>query len=355
MTIVKGKYIVNYLRKALQNMECIWDNYKRKRYYNRVKNEKKIVLIGTPEHGNLGDHLIANAEIRFLQDKFPNYHLIEVTGDHFRRMGKGLLKYVSCEDIIVITGGGFLGSLWLNEEYMVRNIIQTFSSNKVIIFPSTIYYEQNDKGNRELEISRKIYSAHYDLSICIRDSNSFEKAKYILSGKEKKILLVPDIALYLEKNQYNVTRTGVLLCFRKDKEKIADDSIVSTLKGIISNKGEPVKEISTVVLRKIPIAKRKKELLSLISAFASSKVIITDRLHGMIFATITGTPCIALDNVSGKVKGVYSWIAFLDYIKFVEKSEDISYLLLEMLDNKGNVYSKSELDSSFELILELFK
>ena len=32
------------------------------------------------------------------------------------------------------------------------------------------------------------------------------------------------------------------------------------------------------------------------------------RLHGMIMSVITDTPCIAMNNTSGKVKGVYDTI-----------------------------------------------
>ena len=52
--------------------------------------------------------------------------------------------------------------------------------------------------------------------------------------------------------------------------------------------------------------------------FRKSKLVVTDRLHGMLFAAITGTPCIALGNSSGKVKGVYDWLTHLDYIQYVD-------------------------------------
>ena len=41
---------------------------------------------------------------------------------------------------------------------------------------------------------------------------------------------------------------------------------------------------------------------------------VTDTLHCMVSAAITGTPCIAFDNLSGKVQGVYQWIKNLPYI-----------------------------------------
>ncbi len=66
--------------------------------------------------------------------------------------------------------------------------------------------------------------------------------------------------------------------------------------------------------------------------FRRARLVITDRLHGMIFAAITGTPCIALNNSSGKVEGVWSlWLQHLDYVKFVQDATEIPALLDAML------------------------
>ena len=53
-------------------------------------------------------------------------------------------------------------------------------------------------------------------------------------------------------------------------------------------------------------------------------LVITDRLHGMILCAITGTPCIVLESKSPKVRGCYSWIKHLEYIRFANSSDDIA-------------------------------
>ena len=58
--------------------------------------------------------------------------------------------------------------------------------------------------------------------------------------------------------------------------------------------------------------------------FAGAKLVITDRLHGMVFCAITGTPCIVVDSKSPKVRGCYEWIKNLDYIRFVDDTAQIS-------------------------------
>ena len=47
----------------------------------------------------------------------------------------------------------------------------------------------------------------------------------------------------------------------------------------------------------------------------------------MIFAFLTKTPCIALNNSSGKVLGVYEWIKECGYIKVINNIEEIPKLI----------------------------
>lgn len=103
-------------------------------------------------------------------------------------------------------------------------------------------------------------------------------------------------------------RNGVLLCFRSDLEKVLDSSLVGEIKHSLKQQDIPFFETDTVLPANIPIDQRNSELNRKLSQFQTSKLVITDRLHGMLFAAITGTPCIALDNVSKKVSGAYNWI-----------------------------------------------
>ena len=48
----------------------------------------------------------------------------------------------------------------------------------------------------------------------------------------------------------------------------------------------------------------------------------------MIFSLLAGTPCLAFDNSSRKVSGVYEWIDGVDGIMCIDP-KDISYDLIE--------------------------
>jgi exopolysaccharide biosynthesis predicted pyruvyltransferase EpsI len=53
---------------------------------------------------------------------------------------------------------------------------------------------------------------------------------------------------------------------------------------------------------------RKNETFKFINDISGKKLIITDRLHGMIFSIITNTPCIIFGNNYHKIESsYYSW------------------------------------------------
>ena len=75
-------------------------------------------------------------------------------------------------------------------------------------------------------------------------------------------------------------------------------------------------------------------IVKLLNKISNTRLIVTDRLHAMLFAAITGTRCIAFDNKSNKVKGAYNWIKKNNnYVYFVNTQEEF-IKVLEKIDIK---------------------
>ena len=159
----------------------------------------RFILIGSPEHGNLGDYAISEAELTFFHDNFPKIPIIELSGPCYRNLSSFVSPHVKESDIIFVTGGGFLGSLWMVEEEMVRDIIQRFPNNHIIILPQTIYFEKSEKGRAEYLRSREIYGNHTKLTICLREKLSYD---FVLNNLDfsngMQALLVSDMVLYID-------------------------------------------------------------------------------------------------------------------------------------------------------------
>ena len=83
-------------------------------------------------------------------------------------------------------------------------------------------------------------------------------------------------------------------------------------------------------------------------SFAAARLVVTDRLHGMIFSAITGTPCVVLSNYNHKVRGTYEWISYLPYIKFAGSAEEAAGYLPELLSMQDCVYDSGPLEPYFQ-------
>lgn len=137
----------------------------------KKKADKQYILFGTPLHGNIGDHAITIAEDKLLKD-IEIENVFEVPSFKRQYIIKYLKEHVSKNAIIMINGGGFMGSQWIEEEKMIRDIVSSFSNNKIIIFPQTIYYKQDENGQIEMQKSLDIYKKHKNLVICTREKIS---------------------------------------------------------------------------------------------------------------------------------------------------------------------------------------
>lgn len=328
-------------------------NLSRKMKKIREKYDYAVVLIATPLHGNLGDHAIVYAQLKFLEDKGFQGRIVEIPSHYYQMYTHEIEKIISNEDAIIIDGGGSMGTLWIEVEHKMQDIVQRFPNNRIFIFPQTIFYSNDKYGEIELEKSKEVYSRHQNLVMCAREkkSHQFMKEQY----PEIKVLLTPDIVLYLPGIKSVYDRNGAMFCLREDKEKVLDNGIVNSLVGKLYDRKMKVSYNSTVIPQRVSYRNRLKKLNELWNSFAKAEIVITDRLHGMIFAVITGTPCIAFDNSSGKVANVYEWIKDIEYIHLCNNPDEDLDEVLDLLTRKENKsYDNRLIKTYFEELSELF-
>ena len=333
--------IVNNIKSLLIIINCISQYYKLRRFTGKIvrknrgiknrlkfvlrlikgnvkkRKEKKVYLLCTPIHGNLGDQAIAISEISFLS----SYNVIEVNLDEYALYQNILKKFVKEKDVIMIHGGGNMGTLWPDEDDITMNIVSEYGENKIIMFPQTLYYSDNNAGVSRWKRNLKVYENHKDFTVFLRDKNSFDLYKEKFYGL--KCEYVPDIVLSYNKKRKTYDRNNCLLCLRSDHEAVVDYFMRDQIERCLNEKNINFKYTDTVIFGNFKFKNRGREIEKKWHEFSCAKMIITDRLHGMIFAAITGTPCLALDNLSKKVSGVYSWISYLDYIKVCSSVQEV--------------------------------
>lgn len=298
------------------------------------------------------------AEKQFVQSNGIK-RVAEITAAEYDKYSKWLAKYTPKSRIILVPGGGFLGCLWPKEEYRVRDILKKFSRNRIIVFPQTVTFDLGSKDGRKFfEESKKIYEAHPNLTIFVREAKS---CRFMQEYMPKvNCYMVPDIVTELKTDVTgSAARSGILFCMRSDLEKALPESDVRLIMECVKTrfKGESVEftDMATKGGRVIPPQERDEEVTKKLKQFAASRLVVTDRLHGMIFSALVGTPCIAFNNSNGKVRMVYEWVKELPYIRFVDKPEDFDSVLKEMDIDRTYIYDYHLVDNQFQPLKDVLK
>lgn len=294
----------------------------------KKKSAGKILLLLSPQYLNYGDHAIALSEICALRELLPNTVLLDVNYSLFSYWEKEVPDAVCPGDTLIITGGGYMGNLWPENHALVERIIDLFPDNRIVFAPQTLFYRNTPTAEQEKERFAAKLRSHGNFFFFGRDEQSCRQMEYLGFTRGKEFDLMPDFVLMLPPVlELKLQGKNPALCLRSDAEATRD--LEADLRSILGKKYSC--KVRSILMAKdhveIPTAIRRQMLQNKMQQFADANVVITDRLHGMVFAAYSGTPCIAFDNVSKKISGVHQWIQDLDYVVMAENVSQVPELL----------------------------
>lgn len=323
--------------------------------HNFYKKKKIIFILSTPRHENLGDHAIVYSQYKLFEDLGYGKNIVEVSSTTYEYFKEKIAKISNNTDLIIIDGGGNIGTLWIEAEYVMRDIINRFNKNPVVIMPQTAFFEDSPIGKSEFQKSIEIYCGHSDLTIFCRDSDTYNLISKNFDGV--KSFYVPDMVMFLSDISQNLNRNGAMLCMREDLEKTCSDKTKKDIVNHLNAKGINVSKCSTIAEKRVEMWQRKKVLLKKWEEFSKAEFVVTDRLHGMIFSAITSTPCLAIDNISHKVKNGYKWLEHLPYINYCDNVDSITDRLDNIIElsEKRYCYDSLEIRECYELLKNLIE
>lgn len=309
-------------------------------------NRKRVFFLDAPSYGNIGDQAIAYAMESFISKILPDYIQIEITEDKLPSYITWLKNEIKEKDIICLTGGGNMGVKYQRYESVRRLVLKTFPNNPIVIFPQTFDYGSDFYSRKELMRAESIYGNVSKLVLCARDEESFEKMRE--SFPNVKVIFCPDIVLTLDYRDHFERTEDIGICLRNDSEHVLSEDKMQKLYDMYSG----YVALSTTYSDDVPLNynNRREAVEIKLQEFGSKKIIITDRLHGMIFAFITGTPVIALPNSNGKVERVCKYLSSKGNVVF---SRDINICpKFEKKANETMVNCFGELEDAIKGIAE---
>ena len=352
-------FILNNLHSIRKKIHKRYSDYKvtRKLLDNLLNPKNNVIVPVTPEHTNLGDHAIVIAQMSFLTKcGYDHSRIKEITTSEYSKYSDHIKRKISKHSLIAQLGGGNMGNQWMMEERLHEDLVIGFSKNQEIIFPQTIYFTADEKGEKFKSETIPIYNGRSNLLMVAREKTSYDIMSTLYPDTER--LLIPDIVLSTTPEVFGVAieeRKGIMLCMRSDAERsMADDDFYKIL-SYLNEKGLQYAQTDMHAEGAVSKDNRSECVRTKMMEFAKSEVVITDRLHGMIFAAITGTPCIVFSNYNHKVKGTYDWISYLPYIKYAESYDDMVRFLPELLKMKNCKFNNTPLLPYYEKLAEVVK
>ncbi|MEY2387238.1 polysaccharide pyruvyl transferase family protein [Lactococcus lactis] len=298
-----------------------------KRYYLGKKitddlnvSERKIIIFDEANNGNMGDQAIVYAQTEFIKKNFPTDRILHFSISESIGILRHLKSKLNHHDVVMIQGGGNIGTLYIAAEYSRRLIIKKLSKRdiSVISFPQSVHFSSDWFGEFERRMISKVYQKNSHLSVALRE----EKSRQVMQGliSEEQILFTPDIVLSLPFKDYDFSRDKILLLLRDDKEKALQNNLKENLlvkydgQVVVSDTFDAAVEIGT-----IDEGNRSMAIDHILSNVARHQIVITDRLHGMIFSYLTKTPAVVLANSNLKIQSTFeSWLKDCQFIKFIK-------------------------------------
>lgn len=282
-----------------------------KRFLSQT-HKKRVFVFLAADYGNLGDVAITYAQEKMLMEKYPDYEIIDVPISKTLSLLRPIKRIATPDDIITITGGGNMGDMYGDIELLRLMVIRMFPKNKIVIFPQTIDY--SGENTYLLRLAKRTYCNHRNLTMLAREEVSYNRMRELFPKANVK--LTPDVVMTLDERRES-ERKGVVFCLRNDKEKSALSQTADKVRKEAESMALPVMDYDTHIDKEhMSLDVRKKELDKIWKIFSSAQMVVTDRLHGMIFAYITGTPAIVFPNSNFKVEKCYEWIKNCGYIHF---------------------------------------
>ena len=339
------KFIINHFNN-------LWMEYKVLKSKSTLKGvekkDKKIFIFLAADYRNMGDVAITYAQKLFLNDTFPEYKVIEIPADKTLDYIKNVKSIINKDDIITTIGGGNMGDMYEYYENLRRLVFKKFKKQFTISFPQTIDFSQTSSGKKSLKKTKKAIKKHKKILILAREKKSYKKMQEYFENN--KIMLVPDIVLYL-KNKIDIHSEKIIdvgICFRDDKEEDNNYSnqIDNILKAADSNN---YYKFDTCINDKDFSYEQRYSLLdNILKKIASCKLIYTNRLHAMIFSYLVNTKCFFIDNSNKKISETYNqWLVNSIFINpltgYSENKES---------EIKKTDYSEEKIKKTFEKLKE---
>lgn len=276
-------------------------------------------LAGFPTHGNVGDNAIWLGEVAALRDagSLVTYACDPISYD------RDALARSTPEGPILVSGGGSVGDLWPEARALLERILADFPERDVIQLPQSVWWRDDSWAAHFAAVA----STHDRFTLLVRDRASEARAR---SLGLRSVELCPDAAFALAGRLTRwppTPRHDIVWLLRTDSERAGEPrsvtrpgDAVEDWRAVLEPLSQLYRRAWTPLARRVP-PRQQRLLVPMMTVLARARltaglrrlhgrVIVTDRLHGHVLATLLDRPTVVLDNCYGKNHAfVEAWTA----------------------------------------------
>ena len=288
-----------------------------------LRGARRCALLDFPNHNNVGDNAIWLGELACLGalEIDANYQCDLASYDR-----EALARAVPPGGTILLHGGGNLGDVWPAHQRFRERVIADFPDRRIVQLPQSGHFS----SPRAIEAAAAVMGAHRDFILLCRDQETVALGR---DGLGVDARLCPDMAFMLgEQTRPAKAVVDILWIARTDHETdarpipIVDGIRIEVTDWLV---GEPGRRLSPY-LAKLTVRSRRaaqgalrrsatvrrafrptagivfeqlasRRLHRGLRILSRGRVVVTDRLHGHILATLLGLPQLLRDNHYGKI------------------------------------------------------
>lgn len=324
---------------------------------------RPVALLDLPVHTNVGDHMILAGEIAYLERLGVRIgYVCDV-----RRFDASILRSRMPEGTVLVHGGGNFGDIWLEHQSFRELVARELVDYPIVQLPQTVYFSDLQNAIR----ANEILGSHPRYTLMVRDRASVDRVERQLP--DLKATFVPDMALGWSPERIPVDSPKgkhTIVLARTDKESAesltsmvtpllaGEDRIidwhmapwtrtkytVGRIPGKLSNGGNDSmkRRLLYPLIRKGYGMINRSNLDAGMQLLSGADVVVTDRLHAHILATLMGIPNIAMDNSYGKVRALYDdYLSRFSTTGFASDEQELQEIYWGLKESSGFGVGKS--------------
>jgi len=290
------------------------------------------------DYGNIGDLAITAAQKNFLRNHFPERQLVTVPISATIQLLRSIQAQINQHDLVTIIGGGNMGSLYPDIEQLRQLVIRSFPHNRIICFPQTLDWDESVISERALRQIVRTYSRHPDIHVFAREAITRDMLSKLFHGHGNVIIgYVPDIVMSATAGalgaKFDAAPSGILRCLRDDRECALDSECYAQLDAALASTGHLITQTDTHAGgSQLDDSQCAQLLAGKLEQFRGARLVVTDRLHGMILSVLAGTPCLVLPNANHKIR--QTWFDWL------QENPGVAFLELDHFDTLSQVLGR---------------